>query len=137
MLHKSTLLALWSAALLSTSALAQAPPPPPAPPNFMRQDIQQLPEIRGVLQRLTLTPRGDLDGFLLNDNTDVHVPPHLSMKLAAAVHPGDTVAVRGYRSAAVPLVVAAAVTNAATGQSVIDQGPPAPGFGPPPPPPGF
>jgi hypothetical protein len=138
MLQKSTLLALWSVALLSTSALAQAPPPPPPPPNVMRQDLQQLPEIRGVLQRYTLTPRGDLDGFLLNDNTDVHVPPHLSAQLAAAVRPGDTVAVRGYRSSAVPLIVAAVVANAATGQRVVDQGPPAPGFGPSPPlPPGF
>jgi hypothetical protein len=80
----------------------------------------------------TLTPRGDLDGFVLADGTDVHLPPHLSTQLAAAVRPGDSVSVRGYRSASVPLVVAAAVTDPATNQTVIDQGPPPPGFGPPP-----
>jgi len=94
-----------------------------------------LPETRGTVQRFTLTPRGDLDGFVLADGTDVHLPPHLSAQLAAAVRPGDSVSVRGYRSATVPLVVAAAVTDPATNQTVIDQGPPPPGFGPPPPPP--
>jgi hypothetical protein len=105
-------------------------PPPPAGAAYNVQ--QQLPETRGTVQRFTLTPRGDLDGFVLADGTDVHVPPHLSTQLAAAVRPGDTVSVRGYRSGSVPLVVAAAVTDAATNQTVIDQGPPPPGFGPPP-----
>jgi hypothetical protein len=108
-----------------------APPPPPGGATFSQQ---QLPETRGTVQRFTLTPRGDLGGFVLADGTDVHVPPHLSTQLAAAVRPGDTVSVRGYRSGSVPLVVAAAVTDSATNQTVIDQGPPPPGFGPPPPP---
>lgn len=126
-------------------ASAQSVPPqppagqiaaPPPPPGGATDSLQQLPETRGTVQRFTLTPRGDLDGFVLADGTDVHVPPHLSTQLAAAVRPGDAVSVRGYRSASVPLVVAAAVTDAATNQTVIDQGPPPPGFGPPPPPPG-
>jgi hypothetical protein len=106
--------------------------PPPGGPTY---DLQQLPETRGTVQRFTLTPRGDLDGFVLADGTDVHFPPHLSAQLAAAVRPGDVVSVRGYRSPSVPLVVAAAVTVSATNQTVVDQGPPPPGFGPPPPPP--
>jgi hypothetical protein len=110
-----------------------APPPPPGGATFGQQ--QQLPETLGTVQRFTLTPRGDLDGFVLADGTDVHVPPHLSTQLAAAVRPGDAVSVRGYRSGSVPLVVAAAVTDFATNQTVVDQGPPPPGFGPPPPPP--
>jgi hypothetical protein len=57
--------------------------------------------------RLHIDPRGDLDGFVLTDGTDVHLPLHLSVQLAAAVRPGDSVLVRG--------------------------GPPPPGFGPPPP----
>jgi hypothetical protein len=111
----STLLAT----LLSTGAMAQAPPPPPAPPpgppsfGAPAFDFAQLPETKGVVRQYTLTPRGDLDGFLLADNTDVHVPPHLSAQLAAGVRPGDTVSVRGYRSGMAPLVVAAAVTNSA------------------------
>jgi len=109
--------------------------PPAPPPGGATYDLQQLPETRGTVQHFTLTPRGDLDGFVLADGTDVHFPPHLSAQLAAAVRPGDVVSVRGYRSPSVPLVVGAAVTDSATNQTVVDQGPPPPGIGPPPPPP--
>jgi hypothetical protein len=112
-----------------------AAPPAPPPLGAPAYDLQQLPETRGTVQRFTLTPRGDLDGFVLADGTNVHFPPHLSTQLAAAVRPGDVVSVRGYRSPSAPLVVAAAVTDSATTQTVVDQGPPPPGFGPPPPPP--
>jgi hypothetical protein len=113
----------------SVGTVAGPPPPPRAGPTTY--DVPQLPETRGTVQRFTLTPRGDLDGFVLADGTDVHLPPHLSAQLAAAVRPGDSVSVRGYRSATVPLIVAAAVTNPATNQTVVDQGPPPPGFAPP------
>jgi hypothetical protein len=138
--------ALVSCAVATLAAAQPGPPQPPAgpiavpvapPPGGQAYDLQQLVETRGIVQRFTLTPRGDLDGFLLADGTDVHLPPHLSTQLATAVRPGDAVSVRGYRSATVPLVIAAAVTDAATNRIVVDQGPPPPGFGPPrPPPPG-
>jgi hypothetical protein len=107
-----------------------APPPPPA------YDAQPLPETRGTVQRFTLTPGGELDGFLLTDGTEVHLPPHLSDQLAAAVRPGDPVSVRGYRSLVAPLIVAATVTDTSTNQTVVDQGPPPPGARPRPLPPG-
>lgn len=44
------------------------------------------------------TPCGDLDGFLLTDGTQVHVPPHLSTQLAAVVRPGAQVAFRNDQS---------------------------------------
>ncbi|MGA8169513.1 MAG: hypothetical protein WB816_01540 [Methylocystis sp.] len=129
------------------AAAQPAPPQPSGPPGVVTpaipprpagavSDLQQLPETRGTVQRFTLAPRGELDGFLLADGTQVHLPPHLSAQLAAAVRPGDAVSVRGYRSAAAPLIVALAVTDTATNQSVVDRGPPAPGVAPPPPPPG-
>lgn len=113
--------------------MAAPPPPPPGAPAY---DAQQLPETRGIVQRFTLTPRGELDGFLLTDGTEVHLPPHLSDQLATAVRPGDPVSVRGYRSPSAPLVVATTVTDTSTNQTVIDQGPPPPGVRPPPLPPG-
>jgi len=113
-----------------------AAPPPPPPPGAPAYNTQQLPETRGTVQRFTLTPRGELDGFLLTDGTEVHLPPHLSDQLATAVRPGDPVSVRGYRSPAAPLVVATAVTDNSTNQTVVDQGPPPPGVRPPPLPPG-
>ena len=111
-------------------APAQAAPPPP---NRI-YDLQQAQETRGTVQRFTLAPGGELDGFLLADGTQVHLPPHLSADLAAAVRPGDQVSVRGYRLAAAPLIVAATVADAETNQTVVDRGPPAVGVTPPPPP---
>jgi hypothetical protein len=114
-------------------AQAVAAPAPPSPPGLATYDVQQSPAARGTVQRFTLTPRGDLDSFVLSDGTDVHLPPHLSAQPATAVRPGDSVSVRGYRSVTVPLVVATAVTNAASNETIVDRGRPPPGFGPPPP----
>jgi hypothetical protein len=83
-----------------------------------------------------LTPIGELDGLMLADGTEVHLPPHLTTQLASAVTVGDSVIVQGYRSPSVPLVVAASLTDTRSGQTVTDTGPP-PGFRPPPPPPGM
>jgi hypothetical protein len=113
-----------------------AAPPPPPPLAAPAYDTQQWPETRGTVQRFTLTPRGELDGFLLTDGTEVHLPPHLSDQLATAVRPGDPVSIRGYRSPAAPLIVATAVTDTSTNQTIVDQGPPPPGVRPPPLPPG-
>jgi hypothetical protein len=96
----------------------------------------QLTETRGQVQRFTLTPIGEIDGVILTDGTEVHLPPHLTAQLFNAVKIGDSVVAQGYRSAIEPLVVAYSITNAATGQTVVDNGPPPPGSRPPPPPPG-
>ncbi len=85
-----------SAILLATTAFAQMPPPPlPGSPPLASQ---QSMTIGGTVTRFTLTPRGDLDGLILGDGTQVHVPPHLSAELAAAVKLGDAVTVSGSRS---------------------------------------
>jgi hypothetical protein len=71
-----------------------------------------------------LTPRGDVDGLILNDGTEVTLPPHLTSQLVFAVRPGDAVTIRGLKARALPLIDAASVTNFATGVSVVDDGPP-------------
>jgi hypothetical protein len=130
------------------SAQAPAPPlaspnpaPPPAPnavpPPVGNYYAGQLPETPGTVQRFTLTPIGELDGVILADGTEVHLPPHLTTQLANAVGVGDTVVVQGYRSPYASLVVATSITDMNTGQTVVDNGPPPPGSRPPPPPPGF
>jgi hypothetical protein len=148
---KAFLIATTAVGALAGGVLAQTPPPArtaplaPAQPAF---DLSQLPATRGTVKYFTLTPRGDVDGFILADGTQVHVPPHLSTQLVAAVRLGDAVTVRGLRAAAVPMVAALSVTGDASGQTVVDAGPPGgPGHGPgeradrgpgapPPPPPG-
>ena len=152
---KAFLIATTAAGALAGGVVAQTPPPAPAPPVAAPLtpaqpafDLSQLPATRGTVRYFTLTPRGDVDGFILADGTQVHVPPHLSTQLVAAVRLGDAVTVRGLRAAAVPMIAAMSVTGDASGQTVVDTGPPGgPGRGPggradlgpgapPPPPPG-
>lgn len=87
-------------------------------------DSSQLPESRGTVKQYTLTPRGDVDGVILTNGTEVKLPPHLTAQTVFAIHPGDEVSVRGLRARALPLVDAASITNLATGKSVVDSGPP-------------
>jgi hypothetical protein len=87
-------------------------------------DAAQLPETRGIVKQYTLTPRGDVDGLILSDGTEVTLPPHMTSQIVFAVRPGDAVTIRGLKARALPLVEAASVTNFATGVSVVDNGPP-------------
>jgi hypothetical protein len=114
-------------------AVAQ-PMPPPIPPGGSAQSIATT---TGVVTRFTLSPRGELDGLILGDGTEVHVPPHLSAQLAAAVRPSDTVTISGSRSPTAALLIATSVTNTASNQTVVDRGPPPPGSAPAPPAPGM
>jgi hypothetical protein len=126
---------------LSAGALAQTPPPPPAgPPSAAGPaplyNPQQLPVQRGQVQQFTLTPRGDIDGMILTDGTEVETPPRLSTQIAYAIKPGDMVTIHGLHAAALPLMQAVSITDDATGRAVVDNGLPWPGRAPPPPPPG-
>jgi hypothetical protein len=87
-------------------------------------DSSQLPESRGTVRQYTPTPRGDVDGLILTDGTEVKLPPHLTGQIVFAVRPGDAVSIRGLRARAIPLIDASSSTNVATGKSVVDNGPP-------------
>lgn len=85
-------------------------------------DPGQLPATRGTVAEYSLTPRGDVDGLILTDGTEVHLPPHLGTALVYTVRPGDAVTIHGLRARAVPMVQAMSVSNDATGASVTDTG---------------
>jgi hypothetical protein len=112
----------FASALLATTlmvgagglAFAQSTPAKPAPVY----DPAQLPELKGKVAQYTLTPRGEVDGFILADGTEVHTNPSLSTELVFAVHPGDAVTIHGLKAKATPMVAAASVTNDATGTTV-------------------
>ena len=89
-------------------------------------DPAQLPATKGRVAQYSLTPRGDVDGLILDDGTEVHLPPHLGAQLVFAVKPGDQVTVRGLKARDVPMVQAMQVTNDASNQSVTDTGPAGP-----------
>ena len=56
-------------------------------------DPSQLPETKGTVKQYTLTPRGDVDGLILNDGTEIKLPPHLSSQVVYAIRPGDAVTI--------------------------------------------
>jgi hypothetical protein len=126
------------------SAVAMAQAPPPAPPPVPQDssgaplyDPAQLPSFDGKVQQFTLTPRGDIDGLILTDGTEVKTPPHLSTAIAYAIKPGDAVTIHGLRAAAVPLLQAMSISDHTTHRSVVDRGAgpgpdpvPGPGAGP-------
>jgi hypothetical protein len=91
--------------------------------NAATYDPAQLPAIQGKVAEYSLTPRGDVDGLILEDGTEVHLPPHLGTQLVYAVRPGDDVTIRGLRARAIPMVQATSVKNDATGTTVTDSGP--------------
>lgn len=122
-------------AMLATPALAKPRPPRPPGGPAAQASWAQAAVIQGTVKAFTLTPVGDIEGIILSDGTEVHVPPHLTAQVAAAVRPGEMVAVRGWRTGVPNFVVATALTGQ-RGESVLDQGPPPPGTRPPPPPPG-
>ena len=94
-------------------------------------DSSHLPATNGTVRQYTLTPRGDVDGLILTDGTEVKVPPHLTGQIVYSIHPGDAVMIRGLRARALPLVQAESITNTANGRTVVDNGPPGPaGAGP-------
>jgi hypothetical protein len=90
-------------------------------------DPNQLPATQGKVAQYSLTPRGDVDGLILDDGTEVHLPPHLGAQLVFTVKPGDQVTIRGLKARDIPTIDAASITNDATRQTVTDNGPPGPG----------
>ncbi len=112
MLLAATLLAGGVGAAVAQSAMD----------NAATYDPSQLPAIQGKVAEYSLTPRGDVDGLILADGTEVHTPPHLGTQLVYAVKPGDAVTVRGLKARAIPMVQAMSVRNDATGATVTDTG---------------
>lgn len=131
-------LSLLAGVALGLGSAAAQPPPAPPPPIAAAPGAapDQWPLLSGQVIAFGLTPRGDVDGVILADGTEAHLPPHLGPALLRAVRVGDQVAIRGLRAYAVPVVQAVSITDNATGQTVVDTGPPGPGMAPFPPFPG-
>lgn len=102
------------------SALAQAPAPPPGqalPPVEPRSAID------GTVVQYLMNHHGEVDGLLLSDGTQVHLPPHMAKDVVSTVKPNDTVTVQGYRIAEGPVIAAPIITNTKTGRSITEHEP--------------
>ena len=109
-------------ALASAAFLLAAPPlaaQPVADPGAERDGRPQ-ETVRGTVRQLLLTPRGEVDGLLLGDGTQVHFPPHLSTQIAYLARPGERVAVTGRRVPPSGLIEARDLKAEASGLAVTD-----------------
>lgn len=127
---------LFSISASAATALPQTSTAPQEEAPAAHYDPEQLPATEGVLSRFTLTARGDIDGLILEDGTEIKTARDLSTQLAFAIKPGDPIIVHGLRAAALPLVRAMSVTDQATRRTVSDATvpmdlPPAPPAPPP------
>jgi hypothetical protein len=78
---------------------------------------------QGTVVQYLMNPHGEVDGLLLSDGIQVHFPPHMEDELIAVVKPNDPVSVQGYRSFGGPVVKASVITNASSGQAVVEHEP--------------
>jgi hypothetical protein len=89
-------------------------------------DPDSLLEVAGTLERFVLNPHGEVDGFVMNGQTQtpilVHTPPHMEGELTGNVKAGDKVRVRGVRPRGADVLAAVAVTGE-SGRQIIDKGP--------------
>ena len=54
-------------------------------------DPKSLPQTNGTVSKFLFNLHGDADGFLLDGEHQVHLPPHLSSELLKAVKVGDKI----------------------------------------------
>ena len=106
------------AALLAATAFMAASIASAQNPTF---DPAQLPAVTGKVAQYTLTPRGGVDGLILDDGTEVQVSSRASLELVFAVRPGDVVTVHGLRAHQIPMIQAASITNDATHLTIVIQ----------------
>jgi len=86
-------------------------------------DPAHLPETKGILDRFLLDPRGDADGMLLTNGTEVHFSPYLSSQIVRVLEPGAEVILRGVRPRGADLVDAVYLRST-DGTQIVDRGPP-------------
>ena len=56
---------------------------------------QAMSTMVGRVKDLLKTPRGDVDGFLLEDGSQVHFPPYVGERVVKLIAPGESVEVKG------------------------------------------
>jgi hypothetical protein len=72
--------------------------------------------------RFLLDPHGNIDGLILDGQRQVHVPPHLSRKLARNVAEGDRVRIRGVKPRGADVIAAVQLVTR-EGRVILDEGP--------------
>ncbi|HJT20796.1 MAG TPA: hypothetical protein VJ746_10010 [Nitrospira sp.] len=77
--------------------------------------LNQPPVADGIVDRYLLHPRGDVNGLLLDDGSQMHVTYRAAQQLVTLVQPGDRVRVHGRRVSNSPLVKPDVIVNVTDG----------------------
>ncbi len=93
-------------------------------------DPEVLPRASGRIAHYTVNAHGDVDGCILDDGRQVHVPPHMGSALTRLVPVGDFIEVRFVKPRDADVLAAVSVADA-SGKAIVDGGPSA-GRGHPP-----
>lgn len=129
-MKKQTSVFITLLAVVAATAFSQPPPPPPPDGpgrgprgrGAPRPPAQNTEQISGVVSQYLMNPNGEVDGLLLSDSTQVKFPPHMSADLTGLVKPNDRISAGGERESA-QTFRAFIITNAASGQSVVESRP--------------
>ena len=79
--------------------------------------MDKSPVADGVVDRYLLNPRGEINGLLLRDGSQMHVTLRAAQDLTKAIQPGDHVRVHGRRASGLPLVKPDVIINVTDGKS--------------------
>jgi hypothetical protein len=74
-------------------------------------------ELEGTVSQYLLNPRGEVDGFLLDDHMVIKFPPHLARELIQVTRPKERVRVNGHLEAD-KLLKGHVIANPATGRAI-------------------
>jgi hypothetical protein len=108
--------------LLGAIALAAGPYCSALAQSASTYDPAQLPAFHGKVLQYDLSERGDVNGIILEDGTEVHTSTHRSSEIAAAVRSGDHVTIHGLKARELNLIRARSLTNDASSVTVVDNG---------------
>jgi len=75
------------------------------------------PVADGIVDRYLLNPRGEVNGLLLRDGSQMHVTLRAAQDLTKAIQPGDRIRVHGRRVSDSPLVKPDVIINVTDGRS--------------------
>lgn len=119
--HITLAVAIFILSLLVLGQALAQPTPPLSPGAFPSGQSNTV--VEGTVVQYLMNHHGDVDGLLLSDGTQVHLPPHMAKDLVALVKPNDPVNVQGYRNVGGPVMEAPIITNTETGQSLVEREP--------------
>ncbi len=85
-------------------------------------DPAALPAVKGRVRQFTINPHGDVDGVVLDDLSQIHVPPHMGAALRRLVAVGDVVEARYVKPRDADVFAAVSVSDAG-GRTIVDEGP--------------